>query len=211
MPAAAPSRFAGGGPSWHHSSLFEVRGMQMRLIRRCFTAAALVALVTTGVSTASAQESASKIGFVSLDRILRDSAPAKVAQTKLESEFSKRQKDLQDTSARLKAAADKFDKDSPVLSDSDRSRRQRELADMDKDFQRRQREFNEDINQRKNEELASVVDRANRVIRQIAESEKFDIVFQDAVYVNPHIDMTEKVLKQLNASPSSSSSTAPTK
>ncbi len=179
----------------------------MRFIRRCLTATAFLALLATVVPTASAQE-ASKIGFVSLDRILRDSMPAKAAQTKLEAEFSKRQKDLQDTGARIKAAADKFDKDSPVLSDSDRSRRQRELADMDKDFQRRQREFNEDINQRKNEELAAVVDRANRVIRQIAESEKYDIVFQDAVYVNPRIDVTEKVLKQLNAP---ATATAPTK
>ncbi len=182
--------------------------MEMQLIRRCLTTTAFVALMAVGVTTAAAQET-SKIGFVSLDRILRDSTPAKAAQTKLESEFSKRQKDLQDTGARLKAAADKFDKDSPVLSDSDRSRRQRELADMDKDFQRRQREFNEDINQRKNEELAAVVDRANRVIRQIAESEKYDIVFQDAVYVNPRIDMTEKVLRQLNASPAPTA--APTK
>ena len=146
---------------------------------------------------ASAQEP-SKIGFVSLDRILRDSTPAKAAQSKLETEFSKRQKDLQDAGARLKAAADKFDKDAPVLSESDRSRRQRELSDMDKDFQRRQREFNEDINQRKNEELAAVVDRANKVIRQISEGEKFDIVFQDAVYVNPRIDITDKVIKALN-------------
>ena len=171
--------------------------MELRINRPSIAAFAALVLLAAS-STAQAQES-SKIGFVSLDRILRDSTPAKAAQSKLEAEFSKRQKDLQDTSGRLKAAADKFDKDSPVLSDSDRTRRQRELADMDKDFQRRQREFNEDINQRKNEELAAVVDRANKVIRQISETEKYDIVFQDAVYVNPRIDITEKVLKQLNA------------
>ncbi len=147
---------------------------------------------------AVAQES-SKLGFVSLDRILRDSTPAKAAQSKLEAEFSKRQKDLQEAGSRLKATADKLDKDAPVLAEGDRARRQRELADLDKDFQRRQREFNEDINQRKNEELASVVERANKVIRQIAEGEKYDIVFQDAVYVNPRIDITDKVLKTLNA------------
>ena len=171
--------------------------MELRINHRSIAVLAALTFLACA-SVASAQE-ASKIGFVSLDRILRDSTPAKAAQSKLEAEFSKRQKDLQDTGARLKAAADKFDKDSPVLSDSERTRRQREVADMDKDFQRRQREFNEDINQRKNEELAAVVDRANKVIRQIAESEKYDIVFQDAVYVNPRIDITEKVLKQLNA------------
>ena len=172
--------------------------MEMRFIRRFFPIVAVFGLLAAGVQGAAAQE-ATRLGFVSLDRILRDSTPAKAAQTKLETEFSKRQKDLQDANGRLKAAAEKFDKDSPVLSDSDRSRRQRELADLDKDFQRRQREFNEDINQRKNEELAAVVDRANRVIRSIAEAEKFDIVFQDAVYVNPRIDITDKVLKALNA------------
>jgi outer membrane protein len=170
--------------------------------------AALAALSFLFMLEPAAAQETSKLGFVSLDRILRDSVPAKAAQSKLEAEFSKRQKDLQDTGARLKASADRFDKDSPVLSESDRTRRQRELADLDKDFQRRQREFNEDINQRKNEELAAVVDRANRVIRQIAESEKYDIVFQDAVYVNPRIDMTEKVLKALNAAPAPA---APTK
>ncbi len=171
--------------------------MDIRFTRRFVPALAACAFVVA-MQPAAAQES-SKIGFVSLDRILRDSVPAKSAQSKLEAEFSKRQKDLQDAGNRLKASADKFDKDSPVLSESDRSRRQRELADLDKDFQRRQREFNEDINQRKNEELASVVERANKVIRQIAEGDKYDIVFQDAVYVNPRIDITEKVLKALNA------------
>ncbi len=171
--------------------------MEIRFIRRFVPALAALAVVVA-MHPAAAQET-SRIGFVSLDRILRDSTPAKTAQSKLEAEFSKRQKDLQDAGNRLKATADKFDKDAPVLSESDRARRQRELADLDKDFQRRQREFNEDINQRKNEELASVVERANKVIRQIAEGDKFDIVFQDAVYVNPRIDITEKVLKALNA------------
>ena len=183
--------------------------MQIRSTRRLVWA--LFAILALGAGSAAHAQDASKIGFVSLDRILRDSVPAKAAQSKLEGEFSKRQKDLQDTGSRLKAAADKFDKDSPVLSDSERTRRQRELADMDKDFQRRQREFNEDINQRKNEELAGVVDRANRVIRQIADAEKYDIVFQDAVFVNPRIDITEKVLKQLNAAPPVTGSAAPTK
>jgi outer membrane protein len=94
--------------------------------------------------------------------------------------------------------ADKLDKDGPVLSESDRARRQRELNDLDKDFQRRQREFREDLNQRRNEELATVLERTNRVIKQIAEAEKYDIVFQEAVYISPRIDITDKVLKALN-------------
>jgi outer membrane protein len=150
------------------------------------------------VSAAQAQEM--KIGVVSTERIFREASPYKAAQAKIEQEFSKRQKDLQDQAARLKAAADKLDKDAPVLSDSERSKRQRDLADMDKEFQRNQREFREDLTQRRNEEMANVIDRTNRVIKQIAEAEKYDLILQEAVYISPRIDITDKVLKALNKS-----------
>ncbi|WP_255464044.1 MULTISPECIES: OmpH family outer membrane protein [unclassified Herbaspirillum] len=147
-------------------------------------------------SVAYAQES-SKIAFVSTERIFREAAPAKAAQTKLEQEFAKRDRELQDMAARLKAQSDKLDKDASVLSDSDRAKRQRDLSDLDKEFQRKQREFREDLNQRRNEELAVVLERTNKVIRQIAEAEKYDIVFQEAVYASKRIDITDKVLKEL--------------
>ena len=158
--------------------------------------AATLMLVAGTSLAAQAQEL--KIGFVSTERIFRDAAPAKAATAKLEQEFSKRDKDIQELAARLKSAAEKLDKDAPVLSDADRGKRQRELAEMDKDFQRRQREFREDLNQRRNEELAIVLEKANKVIKQLAEAEKYDIVFQEAVYFSPRIDITDKVLKALN-------------
>ena len=145
-----------------------------------------------------AQSQEVKIGFVSTERIFRDAAPAKAATAKLEQEFSKREKDLQELASRVKSSAEKLDKDAPVLTDGDKMKRQRELTEMDKDFQRRQREFREDLNQRRNEELAIVLERANKVIKQIAEAEKYDIVFQEAVYSSPRIDITDKVLKALN-------------
>ena len=147
-------------------------------------------------SSAYAQES--KIGFVNTERIFREAAPAKTAQVKIDQEFSRREKELQDLSARLKTMSEKLDKDAAVITESDRSKRQRELAELDKDFQRKQREFREDLNQRKNEELAAVLERTTRVIKQIAEAEKYDIVFQEAVYASPRIDITDKVLKALN-------------
>lgn len=149
---------------------------------------------------AAAQEA--RIAAVNSERILRDSQPAKAAQAKLETEFAKRDRELQDMAAKLKSMSDKLDKDSAVLADSDRTRRQRELSDLDRDFQRKQREFREDLNQRRNEELAQVLERANRVIRQIAEQRKYDLIVQEAVYVNPRIDITDDVLKQLNGSQS---------
>lgn len=148
------------------------------------------------VSGAQAQEI--KIGVVSTERIFREAAPYKAAQAKIEQEFSKRQKELKDQATRLKSSADKLDKDAAVLSDSDRAKRQRDLADLDKEFQRNQREFREDLNQRRNEEMANVIERTNRVIKQIAETEKYDLVLQEAVYISPRIDITDKVLKALN-------------
>jgi outer membrane protein len=154
-----------------------------------------IAALVGGVQ-AHAQET--KIGFVNTERILREAPPAKAAQVKIEQEFSKREKDLQEISARIKTMSEKLDKDAAVLPEADRARRQRELTDLDKDFQRKQREFREDLNQRRNEEVANVLERTNKVIKQIAEAEKFDIILQDAVTVSPRIDITDKVLKALN-------------
>jgi outer membrane protein len=139
-----------------------------------------------------------KIGYVSSERILRDSAPAKAATQKLEAEFSKRDRELQDLGAKLKASADRFEKDAPVLGEAERARRQRELTEMDRDLQRRQREFREDLNQRRNEELQGLLERAQRIVRQIAEQEKFDLILQEAVFASPRIDITEKVIRLLD-------------
>lgn len=155
------------------------------------------ALLAGAAFAAMAQDA--RIAAVNSDRILRDSAPAKAAQAKLEAEFSKRDSDLQAMAQRLKAMSDKLDKDNPTLSDAERAKRQRDLAAADTEFQRKQREFREDLNQRRNEELAAVLDRANRVIKQIAEADKYDLIVQEVVYVSPRIDITDKVLKTLNA------------
>ncbi len=159
--------------------------------------AALAAVLLAAAPAVRAQDL--KVGVVNSDRILRDSQPARAAMQKLEVEFSKRDKDMQEMGARLKASAERFEKDGPIMSESDRVRRQRELAEMDREFQRKQREFREDFNQRRNEELQGLLERTNRIIRQIAEQEKFDLIVQEAVYFNPRIDMTERVLRALNA------------
>jgi outer membrane protein len=158
---------------------------------------AAIALLVVASVNAQAQEL--KIGYVNSDRVLRDAVPAKAAQTKLEAEFSKRDKDLNDLALKLKTAADKLEKDAPTLAETERSRRQRELVEQDREIQRKRREFQEDLNQRKNEELSSVVERANKVIKQIFETEKYDLILQEAVFAGPKVDITEKVIKALNA------------
>jgi len=163
---------------------------------KSLVAGALIALAPVAVT---AQEQL-KIGYVNGDRVLRDSAPAKAAQAKLETEFSKREKDLNDLGNRLKAASDRLDKDAPTLGETERTRRQRELVDQDRDLQKKRREFQEDLAQRKNEELSTVTERTNRIIKQIFETEKYDLILQEAVFWSAKVDITDKVIKALNAS-----------
>ena len=157
-------------------------------------AAVMMAALTVG---AYAQEF--RVGFVNTDRIFKEAATAKAAQSKLESEFSKREKELVDLGASIKTLADKLERDAPTLSESQRNTRQRQLVDQDREFQRKRREFQEDLNARKNEELQLVLERANKVVKQVAEAEKYDLILQDAVYINPKHDITDKVIKALNA------------
>ena len=141
----------------------------------------------------------SKLGFVNTERILRDAGPAQRAQKKIEAEFQKRDQELAKIAEQLKRMQDDLDKNSMTMGETQRRNREREFADLNREFQRKQREFREDLNQRRNEELAQVVELANRVIRQIAEQEKFDIIFQDAVFASPRIDITDRVIKALES------------
>jgi outer membrane protein len=150
-------------------------------------------------STLVAHAQESKIGFVNLDRVLRDASAAKAAQAKLEAEFTRREKELSDGEARFKSATERLDKDATTLSESERLRRQRDLVELDRDLQRKRREFQEDLNQRKNEELSTVLDRANRVVKQIFDQEKYDLIVQEAVFASPKVDITDKVIKAMNA------------
>ena len=165
------------------------------LLRRCNATALLLGLLVT--AQVHAQEF--RIGFVSTDRIFKEANTAKAAQSKLEQEFSKREKELVDLGASLKAMADKFEREAPTLSEGQRVARQKQLVDQDREFQRKRREFQEDLNARKNEELQQVLERANKVVKQVAEAEKYDLVLQEAVYVNPKHDITDKVIKALNS------------
>ena len=168
-------------------------------IRIFALAAALVAApaLAQDKPAAAAPALTGKFGFVNTERILRDATPAQRAQKKIEAEFQKRDQELARLADQLKRMQDELEKSSVTLSESQRRTKEREFGELNRDFQRKQREFREDLNQRRNEELAQVVEQANRVIRQIAEQEKYDIIFQDAVFASPRIDITDKVIKAL--------------
>ena len=167
----------------------------MKNLSRPFPLMVLAAALSFG---AAAQAQEFKAGFVNTDRIFREANAAKAAQAKLEAEFSKREKELVDQGSALKGATDKFEREAPTMSESQRATRQRSLADQDRDFQRKRREFQEDLSSRKSEELATVLERANKVVKQVAEAEKYDVILQEAVYINPKLDITDKVIKAMN-------------
>ena len=153
---------------------------------------------STQAAAADDKDFGGRIGVINSERIFKDSNLAKASQTKLQSEFAKREKELRDEAQKIKTAAERLDKDAAVMSDTDRVRRQRELADSDRELQRKQREFTEDVNQRSFEERSKIAQKANQALKSVAEQRKLDLIVQEAAYVNPKIDVTEDVIKALN-------------
>jgi len=138
-----------------------------------------------------------KVGVVDTERILRESAPAIRAESKIEKEFSGRDQEIKNMVKQAKDLQALLDRDDSKLTDADRRNKERELSAMNVDLQRMQREFREDLNLRKNEELAVVLEQANKAIQAIAEEQKYDLILQEAVYRNPKIDITDMVIKRL--------------
>jgi outer membrane protein len=158
--------------------------------------AALIAMIG---GTAAATDF--KIGFVNTERVFRDAAPAVRAQKKLEQEFAKRDQEMLKMAEQVRKLQESLEKNAVTMPETERRNKDREFSDLNKDFQRKKREFGEDLNQRRNEEMAAVLERANRTIKAIAEAEKFDIIFQEAVYASPRIDITDKVIKAMEDKP----------
>jgi len=159
---------------------------------------AAAAVLSAFIAAPALANEASKIGYVNTQRVFRDAPAAVKAQKKLDAEFSRRDQDLQAMAKKLQSLQESLEKNGVTLSESDRRNKERELNDLNRDFQRRQREFREDLNLRQNEEMAAVLEKANKAIKQIAENEKFDLILQDVVWVSPKLDITDKVIKALS-------------
>ena len=172
----------------------------MNPILKLAAAAAIAAVATVAPAQTSSPPGGAapyKIGFVNTEKLFREAAPAKRAQAKLEREFAARDAEVQKVTKQVRDLQSSLDKDGATMAESDRRTKERDLANLSRDLQRAQREFREDLNLRRNEELASVQERATRVINQIAEQEKFDLIIQEAVFASGRIDITEKVIRAL--------------
>jgi outer membrane protein len=155
-----------------------------------------LAFVAIGMFSTSAQAEL-KIGFINIERIIRESAPAVKAQNRLEKEFSGREQELEKMARQARTLQADIEKNGVTMGESDRQKKERELGNLNRDFQRAQREFREDFNMRRNEELASVQERATKAIGAIAEAEKYDFILQDVIYASPKVDITDRILKAL--------------
>ena len=157
----------------------------------------LVALmVSLPVSYVAASESV-KIGYVNTQRIFRDAPAAVKAAKKIEAEFSRRDQELQGMAKQLQGQQQSLEKNAVTMTETDRRAKEKELNELSREFQRKQREFREDLNLRQNEENAAIIEKANKAIKQLAESEKFDLIVQDVVWASPRLDITEKIIKAL--------------
>ena len=157
------------------------------------TALALGLIACAGVAAAEL-----KIGFLSTERVLRESAPAVRAQKKLEKEFEKREADLKKMDRQIRDMQAALDRDGATMAETERNNKVRELSVLTREFQRNERSFREDVNLRKNEELVSLQERADKIIKQIADVEKFDLILQEpVVWASPRIDITDRVIKLL--------------
>ena len=161
-------------------------------------AALLVALIgSLQLSYASAVEPL-KIGYVNTQRLFRDAPAAVRAAKKIEQEFAKRDQDLQRLAKQVQGLQETLEKSGLTMAEADRRAKEKDLAELSREFQRKQREFREDLNLRQNEENAAIIEKANKAIKQLAESEKFDLIVQDVVWVSPKLDITDKVIKALS-------------
>ena len=157
------------------------------------TAVVCMGLLVSGAASAADL----KIGFVNTERVFREAPIALKAQKKLEKEFASRDADLQKTAKQARDLQAQLEKDNGTMSDTDRRNKERDLANLNRDYQRSLREFREDLNVRRNEELAIVQDKARKAIKAYGDAEKFDVILEEAVYFSPKIDITDKIIRSL--------------
>jgi outer membrane protein len=166
-------------------------------LNRIFTLLLAFTLTAFALPT-TAQTADLKIGFVNTEKVFRDSQLAVKAQKKLEKEFQSREQEIQKVVKQARDLQAYLEKEGLTLSEAERTKKQKDLANLSRDLQHDQRAFREDLNQRKNEEFAAVQERARKAIMDIAEKEKFDLILENVVYASPRVDVTDRVLKLLD-------------
>lgn len=152
--------------------------------------------LTVGVSAADL-----KVGFVNVARLLEKAPQADQAKKELEREFAPRDKKLVAEQKDIKAMEERLAKDAAVMSDSERTKLDRDITSRKREAKRLQDEFREDFNLRRNEELGQLQKEIFEAIQSLAKEDGFDLLLTEGVvFASDSIDVTSKVEKKLSDS-----------
>lgn len=149
------------------------------------------------VGIASVANAEVKIGYVNTQRLLTESPQAQRISERLKRDFEKREQELQREAKQLQSLQEQLQREAMTMSESERRNREREIDEFSRRLQRKEREFREDLSLRRNEGAATVLEAADKAVRKVAESERFTLIVQEAVYIDPRIDITDKVIKAM--------------
>ena len=163
-----------------------------------FPTLALVTLAAALLPLGSAQAQA-KIGVVNIARLLQEAPQAQAASQALENEFAARRRDLENQQKDLKAREDKLAKDGAVMAEAERRNAEKTLRDGQRELARKQNEFLEDLNVRRNEALGQLQRTVLQEVQNYARSAGLDVVVADALYASQSVDVTNQVLAALQA------------
>ncbi|HZF28197.1 MAG TPA: OmpH family outer membrane protein [Gammaproteobacteria bacterium] len=150
-----------------------------------------------------------KIGVVNVGKLLDASPQAVAVGDKLKTEFASRQSEILKMGQDLQAKNDRFQKDQAVMGEEERVNLQRQIRDGQRDLQRTQDQYVEDLNARRTEESNKLLSDIAARIRTYASAQNYDLVLSDAVYVSGQLDITAEVLKALQADAGKPGATRP--
>lgn len=172
--------------------------MKMNMIKKFLLSISIVAALLGAPALSYAQSS--RVGVVNTERILNESDLGKASAQRLEQEFSAEQRRIEEQEQRFQGMVESYQRDLPTLSESARTTRLTQLQQEEQNVLRARSDFQRNLNNRRNQELQVLLERANAAIRQVATNERFDLILTEAVFVKPELDITDRVLTILNSS-----------
>jgi outer membrane protein len=166
---------------------------------RIKTATLSLAVLAASLAPFGVAMAETKVGVVNITRLLQESPQAQAASQALESEFAGRRRELESQQKELKAREDKLQKDGAVMAANERASSEKALRDGQRELARKQNEFMEDLNVRRNEALGQLQRSVLQEVQAYAKTAGLDVVVGDALYASPSVDITAQVLAALQA------------
>ena len=165
------------------------------MIKSSFIAALLLGVLAT--SAVNAQNTNLKVGVVNVEQLLAQAPQSKEVNDKLQTEFGPRQRDIAAKRQALQTQSETFQRDAPVMGEEERLNLERQIRDGQRELQRTENEYLEDVNIRRNEELGKLQRALLQQVQAYARTEQYDLVVADVLYFSTAVDITAAVLAAL--------------